>query len=679
MIVLERIVLLMTWAFVLSAASVYDVVAQPKDVLPMIGAQVIVEPWQSPDDVDLWFRTMKENGMSVCRIRMFEEYMKDSDGRWDFGCFDVAFDAAARHGIKVFATLFPSAVGENSLGGFKHPSGEKHMQAISDYIAMLVGHYREHPALYGWVLINEPGTGGHLSSDAFTSRKMKDWEQGQKPEDTWTEGYTSGVLNRQRYLVEHNVWYMEWLSEQVRKHDPDSEIHVNNHGIFENVAEYDFPAWRKFLTSLGASAHPSWHFGYFPREKYVMAMGANCQIIRSGAGNLPFWVTELQGGNNTYSGNKAFCPTAEETSQWLWTSIATGAKGIIFWCYNPRTIGEEAGEWCLMTNENTNSDRADAAKAVAECLKKNETLFRTAVPVDSRIAIMYIKESLWVEREMQMNIARDSQWEGRFTGGVMKSCIGMYEALLSRGVNASFCEMAEYDWNRDDYSGQTVILANQIALPSYRIDDLYRFVERGGKLIVEGLTGFYDENIKSLYNVGKPFAGLFGGNLSEVKTTPGDFNVDLEEETPVHLWKGILAPSAGTAMHRDSDGNILSLRNIYGRGEVFWVPSLLAMGARRSSDYAPLSSLLLEECDGNFPQSFAGCEKDVMMTMMQTEKEYVAVLVNKSAEMKKIRLTSTMDGCIMLFSDKTGKVAKRQVTLCPEETMVIKWSKSSEN
>ena len=31
---------------------------------------------------------------------------------------------------------------------------------------------------------------------------------------------------------------------------------------------------------------------------------------------MPFWVTELQGGNNTYSGYKAFCPTKEEITQW---------------------------------------------------------------------------------------------------------------------------------------------------------------------------------------------------------------------------------------------------------------------------------------------------------------------------------------------------------------------------
>ena len=45
--------------------------------------------------------------MTVCRIRMFESYMLQPDGNWDFTLFDYAFRAADKHGIKVYATFFP--------------------------------------------------------------------------------------------------------------------------------------------------------------------------------------------------------------------------------------------------------------------------------------------------------------------------------------------------------------------------------------------------------------------------------------------------------------------------------------------------------------------------------------------------------------------------------------------
>ena len=47
---------------------------------PMIGAEIFIEPGQTPEEIDIWYRLMKENGLSICRIRMFETYMHKPDG-----------------------------------------------------------------------------------------------------------------------------------------------------------------------------------------------------------------------------------------------------------------------------------------------------------------------------------------------------------------------------------------------------------------------------------------------------------------------------------------------------------------------------------------------------------------------------------------------------------------------
>lgn len=74
------------------------------------GAQVIIEPWQTAGQIDHLFKSLEDAGMTVCRVRMFENYGTD--------IFDLAFDSARRHGVKIFVTLFPDAPG-NSVGGFK--------------------------------------------------------------------------------------------------------------------------------------------------------------------------------------------------------------------------------------------------------------------------------------------------------------------------------------------------------------------------------------------------------------------------------------------------------------------------------------------------------------------------------------------------------------------------------
>lgn len=85
-----------------------------------IGAQVFIEPGQTAEEIDLWFRLLKENNMTVCRIRMFESYMRKSDGTWDFGLFDMAFRSAEKYGIKIFGTFFP-LTDKTDIGGFKFP------------------------------------------------------------------------------------------------------------------------------------------------------------------------------------------------------------------------------------------------------------------------------------------------------------------------------------------------------------------------------------------------------------------------------------------------------------------------------------------------------------------------------------------------------------------------------
>jgi len=313
---------------------------------PQIGAQVFIEPGQTAArDVDDWFRILEENGLPVCRIRMFETHMRKPDGTYNFSLYDEAFRAAERHHVRVFATIFPA---DNTVGGFKYPHSEAHLAEIADFVRALVSHFKAFPALDTWVLQNEPGSGGSYPDSDLARRLRKEWQTARPAADYDSHGYRQANFDYEEFQRFYTTWFLNWYAEQVHTADPGRPTHVNNHAIFSNFPEYDFPAWRKFLTTLGASAHPSWHFGIFRREQFALALSANEEIIRAGAGPLPFWLTELQGGNNLYSGGKPICPTKEETAQWLWTSFGCGAKGVIFWSLNPRATIDEPGEWALI-------------------------------------------------------------------------------------------------------------------------------------------------------------------------------------------------------------------------------------------------------------------------------------------------------------------------------------------
>jgi len=643
---------------------------------PYIGAQIIIEPGQSPEQIETWFRLLNENGMNVCCIRMFEDFMKTEKGEWDFSLFDHAFKAAEKYDIKVFATLFPSSP-NNPVGGFKFPESEEHLKQIANYIGQVVPHFKTFPAMYAWVLINEPGTGGIIPQNVFAKEQFKAWKINQPPTSYNSKNYSLLVnFDNKKFLVDYNTWYLDWLAKEVKKYDTEREIHVNNHAIFSNIAEYDFPAWRKFLTSLGGSAHPSWHFNYFDRSQYVMAMAANCEIIRSGAGSLPFWITELQGGNNTYSGINAFCPTAKEITQWLWTCIGANAQGIIFWCFNPRSIGEEAGEWALLDFQNNPSDRLLSARNVIRTLASHKQLFSHAKILPSPIHILYTRESLWVEKQVQYGNASDNNYEGRCPGGVIKSATAFFEILSENGIKSSFSEINEFDWSKDDYTGECIILSQQISIPSCNWKDLEHFVRTGGKLIIEGLTAFYDENMLNLNSIGSPLHEVFGGTLSEVICTPGDFDIPYGNTLmPVHLWKSYIHCTTGIPLATDGT-HTLAIRNQYGKGSVVWLPVLAALGAERSKNKTPLSNFLREELQEQirqFPFIFTAHQEGVFMQTLQADDSYISIVINKDKQSKEIGLTDHSFNPVVLFSDSKAKISKKNINIAPEGTIVIQW------
>ena len=650
--------------------------AATNDALPQIGAQVFIEPGQTARDIDDWFRILEENEMPVCRIRMFETHMRKADGAYDFSLYDEAFRAAERHHVRIFATLFPA---DATVGGFKYPRSEAHLAEIADYVKQLVTHFKAFPALYGWVLQNEPGTGGTYTDSDLARRLRAEWQAARPKENYTSKGFKEANFDYEEFQRYYTTWFLNWYAQQVHAVDPGRHVHVNNHAIFSNFPEYDFPAWRAFLTTLGASAHPSWHFGMFRREQFALALSANDNIIRAGAGPLPFWLTELQGGNNLYSGGKPICPTAEETTQWLWTTLGAGAKGVIFWSLNPRAAIDEPGEWALITFQREPSDRLAAAHRVIRTLKQNADLFASAKPVRTGVTLLLAREAFWTDKKQKLGGAE--AYEARAGGAPMKSAVAWYEALMENGIDADFVEMDAFDWSQEDYRGQVAILAHQLALPSRDWPRLARFVEHGGKLIAEGATGYFDEHQVCVMQTGFPLAGLLGGNISEFKALGERFDVALKDGPvlPAHLWRGTIKNADGAPLAADG-GDVLATRHPFGRGETLWIPSLIGMGAWQR-DNAALAQFARSETLGTIadpPVLFKRQARLALLRTLAAGDGFITVIINKDKAAQKIPLT-VRKGLepTLLFADKGGNASNTSATLAPDETLVVRWTASA--
>ena len=69
-----------------------------------------------------------------------------------------------------------------------------------------------------------------------------------------------------------------------------------------------------------------------------------------------------------------------------------------------------------------------------------------------------------------------------------------------------------------------------MAMPSRYWESLHTFVERGGKLIMDGLTAYYDEHAHCIMKHDFPLADLCGAYMKEFKLNGNLFDIVIDDE-----------------------------------------------------------------------------------------------------------------------------------------------------
>src|ERR1700728_3239813 len=138
---------------------------------PLLGAEIWIEPGQTPFQIDTWFRELADSHMPVARLFLMWPYLESTPNEWNFTLYDAAFRDAEKYHIHIVATLTPSGLppflgGDGSQGGGVLPT-IKEQQFAAAYIAKVVEHYRSSSALDTWLLVNEPGQGPVENTEAI--------------------------------------------------------------------------------------------------------------------------------------------------------------------------------------------------------------------------------------------------------------------------------------------------------------------------------------------------------------------------------------------------------------------------------------------------------------------------------------------------------------------------------
>lgn len=635
---------------------------------PLLGAQIWIEPGQRPEEVERWFKTLADARMPVARLFLMWNYVEREPGVWDFELYDRAFRAAEKYHVRVVATLTPNwgpahrGYAYASQGGSINDT-EARLTEAREYVARVVARYRTSPALDSWMLMNEPGQ--RPAPDRLALQRYRSWLARKygtvaRLNAAWMTDFPSFVAvahdprwtaagfaftapaaftDWQTFWRAHLAWYLGEVAAEVRRGDPAHHVHVNPHALVGNLASnsFDLPAWRGFLDSLGASVHPSWHFGLLKREQFALGVGYVCDLVRGASEPRRFWVTELQGGPNLYSSVRPLSPSREDIAQWVWTGVGAGADRVIFWLLNARAEGSEAGEWSLLDFNGRPSERFETASDIARTLERHASFFNRAKPVESPVNIILSLETMTLQERFASG---DSPARGRDVH--VLEALGLYQALTELGVPARLKHFDDFDWRASSQPPRLAILPHAAALTAAQARAVEAFVRGGNTLLVTGLTGFYDEEARFLPSARWPLADLLGARPKEVQTPEGRVQVAWSRPAlalPAQTWLGEIENDSAEVAARQ-DGRVTAVRQRAGRGEAVWVPSLIGMGAWLG-DGAPLAALLGEltaPFTRDAPFTFEGRQAGCLLRVLRQGDSYVTVVTNGTNEPRQCRL-----------------------------------------
>ena len=291
-----------------------------------------------------------------------------------------------------------------------------------------------------------------------------------------------------RYIIERSTQEMRFRADTVRAADSRHviESHGANHPPVEAIAVNGTSNWRlaEVVDTWGLSLFPRW-FG-LP----IFLGAAKIEITRSNAAGKDFWMTELQGGHGSAGLWRSPKMRPRDIRLWNWMAVAGGAKGIIYWNYHAEATGTEATGFGLVERSGAPTERVMEAAKNNQLIQAHWDILRDYRP-RPEVAILTDQDNALLAYAMSGN--EDASTE---------SFCGYYKALWNMDLWVDFIEPASL--GKADY--KVLIVPWHLVGKKETCEQLRRFVETGGTLILETAFGLFDE--RTFYNPVVPPHGL---------------------------------------------------------------------------------------------------------------------------------------------------------------------------
>jgi len=352
--------------------------------------------------------------------------------------------------------------------------------------------------------------------------------------------------------------------------------------------------------SLYPSTHLAWHFDKVnyevTRPAYLYASLA-ADVFKGGWSAT--W--ESTGGPQQISGDKgwsdfarahlpAFTVDAGVMTQLMLTWLAAGYRGFGLWCWSARSAGREAGEYSLLDRNNRPGPRAIRAGQIGQAARRlRDELWQARK--EPLVGVLFDQEN-----DIQWAVMADS---GRdlFVDMPVLARVGAGRALIN--ANVSWEHVTANDLRRGLAARYKVIyLPAMLTLSSDVFEILAGYVERGGRLVMDMPSAWFDERARKIpTGPGSLFERLFGCALDDFQYAS---NVPRAiGGQPLAGFVCDLTATTAQVLERYDNGGPAICENALGRGVAVLIGCEAALSCARPGN-APLESLLIRHALGSY-------------------------------------------------------------------------------
>jgi beta-galactosidase len=583
-------------------------------------------------------RTMRDAGLEVVRLAEFAwARIEPSAGEFDWDWLDRAIETLATAGLQVvlgtptaappawltrsYPDILPVDVQgrRRGFGARRHycansPDYQEHTRRI---VGAMATRYGQHPNVVGWQIDNEFGGGktarcycrncvtafcdwlqrryGHLHvlNDAwgtvFWSQHYTDWAQIEPPGVSGEKPNPSHVLDYYRFSSDAWVDYQQIQVDVLRAKTNGAQfVTTNLMGLFSDLDYYKLAAPLDFVTW---DSYPTGHTERWLNVLYPPGVASDtddsshthdvgdpaitglAHDLMRAVKDSSFWVMEQQPGHINW-GDYNPAPYPGVVRLWTWEDVAHGADTVVYFRWRACLYAQEQYHSGLLRHD---GEPAQGLRDVQAMSKEQAVMAAVhGAPVLAEVALLHSYDDLWA-MELQPHNREFSYLRHLFT---------YYRALQRAGVPVDLAPPT-----RDLRRYKLVIAPTLFLVDEVRAENLRRYVEQGGHLLLSVRSGFKTMSNRVM-DAALPglLVDLVGATVEEWHSLPPEVAYPLEmaalSKPPfsVGIWAEALKPIGAEVLASfiggGLDGHPAASLNRVGDGEVVylgvWADDLLA-------------------------------------------------------------------------------------------------------